>query len=506
MGVLNDIHKKTTLLFLLLCFPILGFAQQGDPLQQLVSIDVKDAAIVDVLKSLEEDYKVAFSYSSAMVDLDKKVTLKATDVQLGKVLDQLFTHSYINYKVIGGQIVLSKGDEPRKPPNVVYGSISGVISDNINSETLPGVNVYIANSSTGTTSDFDGHFKLARIPAGNHKVVISMIGYKHDTVDVEVTGKEETKLDYALESQTMELAVTTIQGDQITGRTTVSNIALSEPQLRTAQTMTEDPMQTLGTLPGVTKAGRLFEAGGFSVRGGDPGENLYMLDNALLVFPWTFAGRSTYNPSMIESAELLTGGFPVTYGHFMSSVLNITTKTGHMSEYRASASASLLNMEMTLEGPIVEDKASFIVSGRNSVLDLIVESFPLFEDQEFPGMRDLTYKLRYDISDKDRITYAGYHSESELKLLFVDTVGNVTDVEGYNQTHTSSLQWKSQWGKKVYSKLSLLNSLVDIYGRGGVTNETESSLNDHYLREDITIWVTPFNKIKTGIEGHYYSV
>lgn len=504
MGVLTEIHKKTTLILFLLCLSITGFAQQHDPLEQVVTIDVKDITIGEVLKDLEADYNVPFSYSSSLIDLDKKVSIKATDVPLGRVLDQLLAQTYIDYKVIGEQIVLSKGDEPRKLPSIVYGSISGKISDSGNAETLPGVNVYLANSSTGTISDFDGHFKLSRVPAGTHQVVISMIGYGSDTLDVEVTGKAETKLDHAIEPQTMELAMTTVQGDQITGRTTVSNIALSEPQLRTAQTMTEDPMQTLGTLPGVTKAGRLFEAGGFSVRGGDPGENLYMLDNALLVFPWTFAGRSTYNPSMIEKAELLTGGFPVTYGHFMSSVLNITTKSGNMNEYRGSASISLLNMEATVEGPIKEGKASFIASGRNSVLDLIVEGFPLFDDQEFPGMRDLTYKFRYDISEKNRITYSGYHSESELKLLFVDTVGNVTDVEGYNQTHTSSLQWKSQWGDKVYSKLSLLNSLVDIYGRGGITNETTSSLNDHYLREDITIWVTPFNKIKTGFEGHYY--
>ena len=57
-------------------------------------------------------------------------------------------------------------------------SISGVILDQTTLEPLPNANIYISNTTWGTTSNLYGTFKISSIIPGNHEIVFSMIGYE----------------------------------------------------------------------------------------------------------------------------------------------------------------------------------------------------------------------------------------------------------------------------------------------------------------------------------------
>jgi len=62
-------------------------------------------------------------------------------------------------------------------PQPFHNSITGIILDNATLEPLSNVNIYISNTTWGTTSQIDGSFKLSSIIPGNHEIVFSMIGY-----------------------------------------------------------------------------------------------------------------------------------------------------------------------------------------------------------------------------------------------------------------------------------------------------------------------------------------
>lgn len=57
-------------------------------------------------------------------------------------------------------------------------SIKGKVVNDATGAAVPGCSVFIANTSKGTTSNSEGYFELNDVPAGNHELVISSIGYE----------------------------------------------------------------------------------------------------------------------------------------------------------------------------------------------------------------------------------------------------------------------------------------------------------------------------------------
>jgi hypothetical protein len=71
-------------------------------------------------------------------------------------------------------------------PQLLNSTITGIVLDNATQEPLPNVNIYISNTTWGTTSQRDGSFKLSSIIPGNHEIVFSMIGYDSHSQRIKV--------------------------------------------------------------------------------------------------------------------------------------------------------------------------------------------------------------------------------------------------------------------------------------------------------------------------------
>ena len=187
-------------------------------------------------------------------------------------------------------------------------------------------------------------------------------------------------------------------------------------QLRKFQTLLgeKDVLKTLQLLPGVQSGSE--GSSGMYVRGGGPDQNLILLDG-VPVYNAThlFGFFSVFNTDAISSVELIKGGFPAHYGGRLSSVVDIRMKEGNLKEFHGSGSVGIVASKLTLEGPIVKDKASFIVSGRRTYIDLLARPIISYgiKQQGAEGTAgyyfyDLNGKVNWKISDKDRIYISSY--------------------------------------------------------------------------------------------------
>ena len=112
------------------------------------------------------------------------------------------------------------------------------------------------------------------------------------------------------------------------------------------------------------------------MRGGGPDQNLILLDGVPVYNASHIGGLfSVFNADAIKSVRLTKGGFPARFGGRLSSVLQIDMKEGNLKKYNVDATVGLLTSKATIEGPIIKDKMSFIVSARRTYIDLIVRPF-----------------------------------------------------------------------------------------------------------------------------------
>lgn len=376
-------------------------------------------------------------------------------------------------------------------------NINGIITDDINSN-LVGANIIITELNEGTISNLSGEFLFKNIKAGAYTIVTSYIGYKSDTTRVNLSG-ESLAVNIILlpyENSINEIVVTT---DRIVERTTISNISFSSEDLKTSHGLTEDPLRTLSSLPGIGRGGDLFSPSALYVRGGDPNENLFLLDNNKIYFPYYFGGqKSIFNTDVTESIELLTGGFSAQYGNHMSSVLNVTTRDGNKDDWGGMLSLGFYNSAGLIEGPIKKGKTSILIAVRRTYLDLFLKDkveFPV------PTFGDITFKLAHIINDKHKISLSGVSSDESLDYILSKPrpgIPNKLITKGNN--HFQSLQLQSKLFDKIYNKLSLTNALSKSKAEIGSNLYLNIDALQMGLRNDVSIYLKNNNKIKTGIE------
>jgi hypothetical protein len=100
-------------------------------------------------------------------------------------------------------------------------TLSGIIDDKVNNETLIGVNIIIPELQTGATTNEYGFFSIT-LPEGTYKAQISYLGYT--TVEQTVVLDKNQTLNYSLEESTETL-------DDVVITKNVEKISLRKPQM-----------------------------------------------------------------------------------------------------------------------------------------------------------------------------------------------------------------------------------------------------------------------------------
>jgi len=379
-------------------------------------------------------------------------------------------------------------------------NISGRISDQ-EKEPIIGATISILENSKIGLSNINGDYKIMGLKNGTYTIVISSIGFKNDTTVVQVKSQDITHL-IELEFNTVYLADVEVKAEKIAERTAISNISFGRKALETSQGLTDDPLRTLASLPGVGRGGDLFSPSQLFIRGGAPDENLFLYDNNKLYFPYYFGGqKSIFNTDVIENVELLTGGFSAAYGNSLSSVMNVQTRDGDFQNYKGNVSFGFYNAGAVFEGPILKNKLSILIAARRTYLDLFLDesaSFPL------TSLSDITYKLSYKINKKNKLTLSGLSSKEGISFIAADeTPGLPNKLETGGTNHFQSLQLKSSIRSKFYNKLSITNGVNENKGEIGSNISLNISALNSGFRDDFSYFISNKHKIKAGVEWQY---
>lgn len=389
-------------------------------------------------------------------------------------------------------------------------TLSGYISDKSTGEELIHAKIVVAELGVGAYTNEFGFYSIS-LPIGTYSIDFRYSSY--NTVSQSIRLDKSFKLNISLElnekvQEIGEVEVTGSGRDVNITNNQIGTVKLDMEQLKTLPAFLGevDVIKTLQLMPGISSAAEGTQ--GFYVRGGGPDQNLVLLDGVHVYnASHLFGFFSVFNVDAIKSVELTKGGIPAQYGGRLSSVLDIAMNDGNNKEFGVKGGIGLISSRLTLEGPIIKDKASFIISGRRTYIDVITKPF-IPKDAAFSGsgyfFYDLNAKVNYKISEKDRLYISGYFGKDAFTF---STPANDFNVRMPWGNAIASLRWNHVFSEKLFMNARV--SLTD-YQFQFISQQDQfefglnSGIRDYGSSIDFTYYTNPRVKIKYGADYIYH--
>lgn len=493
-------------LFCSLC----SFLKAQSPLERLCDIEVEDKTLKDCLFLLMQDYDVPLSFQSSIIP-EKKYTLQLKAVKLKTILDLLFDDLPLTYKVNGRQILLVGREISISPRSF---TISGFISDQESGEPLQGANIYHPLSGKGAISNEYGFYSLT-LRAGNFNLIYSYVGHETQTIAIQLENNFIRNIELFPSLDLPQVVV--VPKDSLL-ENQANDISTVDIQREAA-----DQLPSLGGEPDLLRVAHLLPGvqtgadgvGGIFVRGGSADQNLVLIDGVPIYNVFHAAGMfSVFNTNAIRSAKLVKGGFPARYGGRLSSVLDIRMKEGNLKKFKGQADIGLMTGRLTLEGPLVKDKASYFISARRSFIDWYLPSISADwkkENNDQIGQTnyyfyDINAKVNYKFSNRDKVYLSLYsgkdffddNGRTFFELEVPNSSGGTSRFlsrQSYNDRFdwgntVSSLRWNHIISEKLFSNVTLTYSKLSV----DIDYRNEDNL-DRIVSEDL---INIFNVINVG--------
>lgn len=375
-------------------------------------------------------------------------------------------------------------------------TLSGSIFEAASNETLIGVTIAVPELQTGVTTNEYGFYSLT-LPEGEYEVQVSYLGFQTLVQNISLT--KDIKLNFQMveEAEQLDEVVVSEDKEKMDVRTPQMSVnALSVETIKKIPVILgeADIIKSILLLPGITNAGE--GASGFNVRGGAVDQNLILLDEAIIFnSSHLFGFFSVFNPDAIKDIKLYKGGIPARYGGRVSSVLDIFQKEGNSKKLKINGGIGAVASRLLVEGPIIKDKAAFLVGGRASYAHLFL---PLFNQDNTAYFYDLNTKLNYNINDRNSIFLSGYFGRDVFGISdrFVNTYGN----------SVGNFRWNHLFSDKLFSNLSLIYSDY-FYGLklDFVGFDWNSGIRNINLKYDLKHYVSDKLQVNYGINNVYYS-
>lgn len=390
------------------------------------------------------------------------------------------------------------------------GNIKGKIVDETTQNALPAVNVMIEGTQLGTAADFTGNFSLNQIPAGSYNLRFQMIGYEMRVIANVVVQANRTSF------LKVELKSTVIEGEDVVVTAgyfheakdaVVSNRSMDFEEIRSDPGSAEDVQRVVQALPSVVSGSDAENE--IIVRGGMPGENLFVMDNIEIPNPNHFAYQGTgggpinmINTYFIRRVDFYAGAFPARYGDKASSVMDISLREGNRERYAGHFYLGMSGAGAMAEGPINKGKGSWILSARKSFLDLIIQSTGL---TAVPKYYSLQGKIAYDINSKNKLIINGIFGDDRIKIEDEEQGGysrGAENVRSLSHQYAFGATLQSLFGELGMSNLTLSQTLnywdQYVYDNDDIPYYTNLSTEiERTLKYDVTL--LPWKKFEIDL-------
>jgi hypothetical protein len=403
-------------------------------------------------------------------------------------------------------------------------TLNGSIKDLNTGENLIGATLFNIRTAQGTTSNNYGFYSITQSRDSVY-IRVSYVGYETRTLKFLLSGDTTINIGLASGTTLREVVVTGTAEDKIQESSRMSTIDVPIAQIKALPAFLGevDVFKVLQLLPGVQAGSE--GSSGLYVRGGGPDQNLILLDGVPVYnASHLFGFFSVFNADAINHVELIKGGFPARYGGRLSSVIDINMKEGDAKKFKGEGSIGLVASRLTIEGPIIKDRTSFILSGRRTYIDVLAS--PLIrtasKGEERAGyyFYDLNAKINHRINEKNRIFLSSYtgddkaYAHSRYKYNSGGRNSDSRDDLGLGWGNiTTALRWNSIITNKLFSNATATYSryrfLVSAESKETSTEQDStrtdfyhtqyvSGIRDYALKIDFDYLPNPKHYVKFG--------
>ena len=358
-------------------------------------------------------------------------------------------------------------------------TISGYITDEASGETIVGANIVLDSLNLGAASNSFGFYSLT-IPEGVHKITYSYIGYSAQDIIVTLNKNVKQDIEFVISSSELD-EVKLYSEKNIVEKTQTSVIDIPVKQIFKIPALLGevDVLKAIQLLPGVQSS---EGTSGFYVRGGGPDQNLILLDGVPVYNASHLGGLfSVFNPDAIKTVRLTKGGFPARFGGRLSSVLQIDMKEGNMKKLKGDVTLGLISSKLTIEGPIIKNKTSFIISGRRTYADLLVKPFLPPNTSLSMYFYDLNIKINHKLSSKDRLFLSSYMGRDRFGVDYEESAEDYSDELNFGLGYgniTSTFRWNHLFNDKLFSNTTLTYSRYAFNTDFGLSSSYRSNFGD----------------------------
>jgi hypothetical protein len=378
-------------------------------------------------------------------------------------------------------------------------TLSGYVKDAKTGEEVADANVSIVEVQQGVLTNAYGFFSLTLKP-GTYTILVRYLGYRTFRQTVVLNTNQQLNVQLQSEDQELEeIVVTGEREDQNVQSIQMSVSRIDIQQVKELPNLMGEPdiLKIVQMQPGVISAGEGTSA--FFVRGGSADQNLILIDEAPVYDPTHVFGLfSVFNADVIKSTELHKGGIPAQFGGRLSSILDVRTKDGNNKEFHGTGSIGPLMAKVMLEGPIVKEKSSFLVSGRRSFIDLFTPFLQGDASENKIFFYDLNAKVSFKPTNKDRFFIASYLGRDRF------TFGANAGFGWGNATGT--LRWNHLFSERFFSNTTVVFTNFDYsldVNQATTAFQWKADMQVLGLNQDMTYYLNPNNTLRMGGSVNY---
>lgn len=507
---LTDVYnscRSVNLLILISVFTLLSAsALHSQDLSTRITIHAGKTPLPDFLDQITRTSGIRFSYNPQIIPPGFLVTIDAGNQTLGDLLHSVLDSAGLVFTAVEHQIVIKKRNGYQNGPTAAGAgltrrfTISGYLRDHNTGEALIGANVYIEGTTTGVMTNGYGFYSLT-LPPGRLPLVFSYLGYQE--VKKKVSLANDTLLSVEMDQQHLEIGeVEIVATDRSSELRTfqMSDFRFSGSTLSQLPGFAGnlDIIRALQAVPGIQTYGDGSAL--YYVRGGNSDQNLMLIDEVPVYNPaHLFGFVSAFSPDAINEVQVYKGDFPARYGGRLSSVIDIKAREGNMKRFGFSGNVGPYTTSLTAEGPIVREKASFLISGRISTLDWL-NLLPAFKVNNLNyRFYDINAKLNFRAGPRDRLfltIYTGRDVFNRIQSENADAFG----ISWNNMAGT--FRWNHLFSSRIFANTTInysrYNYTLDFPNDN--TGFWNSAISNLTWKADLIWYLNPDNTIRGGAE------
>lgn len=510
-----------------------------------IDVDFKHTSATEIAKSLSIKTQLKFYYKAEVLDTIY-ITKKISSQPFKVALETIFEGTSINYTIYKDavyltlgqplstaiaegfyennksventvqavEIVDSKKEINATTPNKLYEIglksvglrekiiVDGYVREANTGSAVAGAKISSSNGNLSTNSNQLGYYSIV-LPAGKTNLTITAPGKDLAVRSLFVYGNGRLNLEVKERILTLkEINILANKASNVKSIEMGTNkIDLKALKKIPALFGEPDVLRAVLTLPGVQSVGEAST--GFNVRGGSTDQNLILLNDATIYNPSHFFGFfSAFNPDLVKDVQLYKSSIPEKFGGRLSSVLEVNNRDGNKNKLSGSAGIGIITSRISLEGPIVKDKTSFILGARGTYSDWLLKLLPDDYENSAASFYDFNLGISHQFNKNNQLIVNGYYSRDKFKLN--------SDTSYSYSNKNASVKWKHNFSEKLKMDVTLGTDLYnyDISSDVNPVNayKLKFDVNQKNFKTDFVYGLSTKHTLKFGVSAINYKL